>query len=275
MDSPLYDFSNNLVTIKEIIVLQLGVGTPSAQAKLMLDFVVMRVPLTYDAIFGWTSLNQLKGVVSAYHLKIKFPTEHGVGEVKDDQTIAQQCYVESCRAKNKEALTIKDLRDEMKIKGGKSAIDFLAIEIYPGEIELGEIDVQYKPRTVIKAQALPDFIVECTLPADSPQLIISEAPDPWVLYVDGSSTLGSSDTGLIFINPKKFIIEYAFASVFQASINEAEYEALLAGIRLASTLKVHSLSVYNDSQLVVNHVLGEYKARDERKSSSFIQLRLW
>ncbi|KAK3005454.1 hypothetical protein RJ639_016112 [Escallonia herrerae] len=56
-----------------------------------------------------------------------------------------------------------------------------------------------------------------------------------------------------------------FALVFQASINEAEYEALLEGIRLANALKVDSLSVYNDSQLVVNHVLGEYEARDETK----------
>ncbi|KAK3023669.1 hypothetical protein RJ639_043550 [Escallonia herrerae] len=50
----------------------------------------------------------------------------------------------------------------------------------------------------------------------------------------------------------------------QASNNEAEYEALLAGIRLAHSLRVDSLSVHSDSQLVINHILGEYEARDER-----------
>ncbi|KAK2997405.1 hypothetical protein RJ639_024873 [Escallonia herrerae] len=52
--------------------------------------------------------------------------------------------------------------------------------------------------------------------------------------------------------------------IANASNNEAEYEAFLIGIRLAHTLKVDSLSVHNDSQLVNNHVLGDYEARDER-----------
>ncbi|KAK3023135.1 hypothetical protein RJ639_043974 [Escallonia herrerae] len=40
-------------------------------------------------------------------------------------------------------------------------------------LELGEFDIQYKPHTAIKAQALADFIVECTLPEDHIQLLPS------------------------------------------------------------------------------------------------------
>ncbi|KAK3013084.1 hypothetical protein RJ639_008975 [Escallonia herrerae] len=58
--------------------------------------------------------------------------------------------------------------------------------------------------------------------------------------------------------------EYALRFGFQASNNEAEYEALLVGIRLALALRVDSLLVHSDSQLVVNHFLGDYEARDER-----------
>ncbi|KAK3030609.1 hypothetical protein RJ639_039969 [Escallonia herrerae] len=94
-------------------------------------------------------------------------------------------------------------------------------------------------------------------------LIIS-VRHPWNLYVDGSSALGSSGARLILISPEGFTIEYALRFGFQALNNEAEYEALLAGIRLAHALKVDSLSVHSDSQLVVNHVLGDYEARDER-----------
>ncbi|KAK3008094.1 hypothetical protein RJ639_013776 [Escallonia herrerae] len=103
----------------------------------------------------------------------------------------------------------------------------------------------------------------CTVPEDLPHLVISEAQDLWVLYIDGSSALGSSSARLILVSPKNFVIEYALRFDFQASINEAEYEALLTGIRLAHALKMDSLSTYNDSQLVVNHVLGYYEARDE------------
>ncbi|KAK3027316.1 hypothetical protein RJ639_040408 [Escallonia herrerae] len=78
------------------------------------------------------------------------------------------------------------------------------------------------------------------------------------------SAVGSSGAEIILISPEGFTIEYALRFGFQASNNEAEYEALLARIRVAHALKVDSLSVYSDSQLVVNHVLGDYEARDER-----------
>lgn len=35
-------------------------------------------------------------------------------------------------------------------------------------IELGEFDIKYKPRMVIKAQALANFMVECTI--DNPEV---------------------------------------------------------------------------------------------------------
>ncbi|KAK3036202.1 hypothetical protein RJ639_030646 [Escallonia herrerae] len=76
-------------------------------------------------------------------------------------------------------------------------------------VELGEFDLQYKPRTGVKAQALADFIVECTLPEDPPQLVISKVTDPWNLYVDGSSAVGNSGAGIILISPEGFTIEYA------------------------------------------------------------------
>ncbi|KAK3012116.1 hypothetical protein RJ639_010589 [Escallonia herrerae] len=402
MNAPLYGFSNHPVTVEGIIALPVAIGTPPAQANFMLDFGVVKVPSAYNAIVGRPALNQLQAVVSTYHLKMKFPTEQGIGEVKGDQTTARQCYVTSCRSKNKEALIIEDLREDTKMQREEPVEDFISIELYPGEenktvriairkaksfawtddcqesfeelktylssppllskplpgenlflylsvtdvaistvlireedgiqkpiyyiskvlqdvetrypkidkialaliisarrlrpyfqshtiivltdqplrkvlrspeasgrlvnwsVELGEFDIQYNPRTTIKAQALADFIVECTLPEDPPQLIISEVPDPWDLYVDGSSAIGSSGAGIILISSEGFTIEYALRFGFQASNNEAEYEALLAGIRLAHALKVDSLSVYSDSQLVVNHVLGDYEARDER-----------
>ncbi|KAK3004136.1 hypothetical protein RJ639_018990 [Escallonia herrerae] len=104
-------------------------------------------------------------------------------------------------------------------------------------IELGKFDIQYKPHTAIKAQALADFIVECTLPENTPQLVISEVPDPWNLYVDGSSAASSSGAEISLISPECFIVEYALHFGFQASNNEAEYEALLRGDKASTCFK--------------------------------------
>ncbi|KAK3012686.1 hypothetical protein RJ639_008898 [Escallonia herrerae] len=111
----------------------------------------------------------------------------------------------------------------------------------------------------------------CTSPEDPPQLVIFEVLDPWNLYVDSSSAICNSGSRIILISLEGFVVKYALLFGFQASNNEAEYEALLAGKRLAHALKVVSLSVHSDSQLVVNHVLGDYEARDKRMAQ-YLQL---
>jgi hypothetical protein len=47
-------------------------------------------------------------VTSTSHLKVKFPTKGGVGEVKGDQWVARQCY----------NMTLKDLIGKTNL-GGK------------------------------------------------------------------------------------------------------------------------------------------------------------
>ena len=47
------------------------------------------------------------------------------------------------------------------------------------------------------------------------------------------------------------------------SNNEAEYEALLVGLQLATSMGAEQIQVYIDSQLVVNQVLKKYEAREE------------
>ncbi|KAK3009517.1 hypothetical protein RJ639_014923 [Escallonia herrerae] len=274
MDTPLYGFSNHPITVEGVIALP------------------VTIPSAYNAILGRPAINQLQVVVSTYHLKIKFPMEYGIGEVKGDQTVARHCYVTSCRSKNKDACIIEDLWEDTKKQRGELVEDLVSIEVYPGEKEKTiRIETRYpkidnmvlalittvrrlcpyfqshtivvltdqplkkvllSPKasgrlvnwsvewgiltstisTRIKAQALANFIIECTLTEDSPHLMISKAQDPWNLYADGCSAVGSSGVGIILINPEGFVIEYALQFGFQAS-NEVGYEAILTGIRLA------------------------------------------
>ena len=83
----------------------------------------------------------------------------------------------------------------------------------------------------------------------------------WKLYVDGSSTSGGGGAGLVLISPDGTPLKYAVKFHFIASNNEAEYKALLSGLRLAIEMEAQHLLSYSDSQLIVNQVKGELEAK--------------
>jgi hypothetical protein len=58
----------------------------------MFKFLLVDRSSAYNAILGRTTLNDLKAVTSTPHLKIKLPTERGVGEVGGEQSVAHLCY---------------------------------------------------------------------------------------------------------------------------------------------------------------------------------------
>ena len=80
--------------------------------------------------------------------------------------------------------------------------------------------------------------------------------------MDGSSTNERSGAGLILCGPGGFNIQQAITFLFTATNNQAEYEALLAGLWLVNTLGLKTLRIYSDSQIVVKQTKGEYIAKD-------------
>ena len=91
-DSPLVSFSGDRVYPKGIVTLTVTVGTYLKRLTRQLDFLVVDCPSSYDVIIGRPTLNCWKSATSTYCLKVKFPTENGVGEVKGDQVLARECY---------------------------------------------------------------------------------------------------------------------------------------------------------------------------------------
>ncbi|GJV23267.1 reverse transcriptase domain-containing protein [Tanacetum coccineum] len=130
--------------------------------------------------------------------------------------------------------------------------------------ELEEHDIHYRPRTSVKVQILANVIVERpeddTL--DTPMEDREELPDPWVLFTDGSSCIDGSGASLIIMNPEGMEFTYALRFRFNATNNEAEYEALIAGLRIAGQMGVQNLQANVDSKLVANQVNGVYIAKE-------------
>nr|GEY67449.1 hypothetical protein [Tanacetum cinerariifolium] len=100
---------------------------------------------------------------------------------------------------------------------------------------LGEHNIAYRPRTSVKGQILADFLIE--MPGDVSQAVpvTVTQEEPWALFTDGSLCVDGS----------------------------AEYETLVAGLRIATQMGVKNVQVNVDSKLVANQVLGTYVAKED------------
>ena len=73
-----------------------------------LDFLVVDCPSSYNVIIGRPTLNRWKAAMSTYCLKVKFPTDNGVNEVKGDQILARECYQAVLATKENHTWMIKE-----------------------------------------------------------------------------------------------------------------------------------------------------------------------
>ncbi|GKA42524.1 reverse transcriptase domain-containing protein [Tanacetum coccineum] len=121
-----------------------------------------------------------------------------------------------------------------------------------------------RPRVSIKGHILADFIVERP-EKDSPDTPMEEEeklPEPWILFTNESSCIDGSGAGLILTNPEGMEFTYALRSRFDATNNEAEYEALIVRLRIAEQMGAKNLQANMDSRLVANQVNGTYVAKE-------------
>ncbi|GJS66517.1 reverse transcriptase domain-containing protein [Tanacetum coccineum] len=81
-------------------------------------------------------------------------------------------------------------------------------------------------------------------------------------YQDGSSCIDGSGAGLILKNPDGVEFTYAMRFRFEATNNEVEYEAFIAGLRIAEQMGVKNLQANVDFCLVANQVNGSYIAKE-------------
>jgi ribonuclease HI len=117
--------------------------------------------------------------------------------------------------------------------------------------ELGAHDIEFRPHTAVKTQALVDFVSEWTehqVPNNP------EATEVWRMYFDGSLKLQGAGAGILFIAPGGEQLKYALQLLFLTSNNAAEYEALIHGLNIAVSLGVKRLMVYEDSLVVISQI---------------------
>ncbi|GAA0146941.1 hypothetical protein LIER_06766 [Lithospermum erythrorhizon] len=283
--TPLTGFMGHSIQPMGIADVRIGKGPRMVTVRASFTVVDIADP-SYNGLIGRPLLTALRAIVSPLHLKMKFPTPRGVGEMTGDQKRGRECYQltiprglskmeppkrKGHQEKHPRVMNVgepiesecqdNDPNDFESQKRGMPHEDLEIVAFDERKSDrvfrigtwLGEeylealIALIKKYREVfawgaedmigIKVQVLADFIVENSIrsvsEAPSQEKALEEAPK-WILYVDGVTTN-----------------------------NEAEYEAMVAGLQMAKVLDINCLKVRGDSKLVIEHVRGDYGVKND------------
>ncbi|XP_076914115.1 uncharacterized protein LOC143572993 [Bidens hawaiensis] len=131
-----------------------------------------------------------------------------------------------------------------------------------------------------QGQVLADFIAEipqekeeeCKMEIEPP--VDQRKDEVWKFFTDEASNDESVGAGLKITNPEGQHFTYAIHLEFKSTNNEAEYEALLAALRIAKKLGVCHLKAHVDSMPVANQIEGSYDAKDDKMASYLAQAKV-
>jgi hypothetical protein len=114
-------------------------------------------------------------------------------------------------------------------------------------IELASFNIDNKPRTAIKSQALVEFMADWK---EAQETTLIAEPEYWVMHFDGPKLLHGSGAGVTLKSPKGDELSYVLQIHFTTTNNIAEYEALLHGLHVAKEIGVQHIMCCGNSDLV-------------------------
>ncbi|KAK8936088.1 hypothetical protein KSP39_PZI013166 [Platanthera zijinensis] len=74
------------------------------------------------------------------------------------------------------------------------------------------------------------------------------------MFVDGASGRHSVGAGVVLVSPQGTRIEQAIEILFPVTNNQAEYEAMVAGLRLAKELAIRDIQAFTDSMVAASQI---------------------
>ncbi|XP_050374574.1 uncharacterized protein LOC126792132 [Argentina anserina] len=139
-------------------------------------------------------------------------------------------------------------------------------------LALSKFSLQDTPLKALTGHEVSDFLLHHPIIEDieDQNLVVSFVrTQPWVLYFDGSNTVHLSGAGVALVSPSGARHCYSFQLEWKCTNNQAEYEAVIIGLKLLLDLEVTKVQVLGDSLLVINQLKGVYKC------NSFTLLTFW
>ncbi|XP_074364053.1 uncharacterized protein LOC141704770 [Apium graveolens] len=93
-EAPLYAFGGHPIQFEGKITLPIILGKLPYIVEKPVKLYVVRIECPYNVILGRSFLSTFEAVESITHLKLKFPTEKGVGEMRGDHKTARIIMLE-------------------------------------------------------------------------------------------------------------------------------------------------------------------------------------
>ncbi|VFR01365.1 unnamed protein product [Cuscuta campestris] len=261
LKTPLSGFTGDSVEAEGSILLTCELGTGDQVVQKQMRFVVVNTKCVHNAILGRPGINKVRGVISMAHLSLsRFLSRSAERALPFFKVLKKANTFEWDRECEEAFQQLKEylVSDIVLSKPKPGEILYLYLGISQNAFK-----IEYKPRTAIKGQALADFLVELT--GLEPKAGPSHTVEPWWdMAVDGASGPKGCGAGVVFTTPEGFKIYHALIFNFKLTNNEAEYEALAGGLRLARTLGIKRMKIRSDSSLVVGQVNGEMEVKEDR-----------
>lgn len=97
-----------------------------------------------------------------------------------------------------------------------------------------------------------------------------------ILRTDGASrgNPGPAAAGLVIELPDGDIVEVDKKYLGVMTNNQAEYRALILGLRAVMSFQPAELRIYMDSELVVRQMTGQYRVKDESLRANYEEAKL-
>ena len=144
---------------------------------------------------------------------------------------------------------------------------------------LTEFDIIYVSQKAIKGQAIADLLADCPVEDYYPMNTIfpeeavlsatkeeDELAEPlykgWRLYFDGASNQAGTGIGAVIVSEGGIHHPIVTKLKFDCTNNMAEYEACIIGLRAALDMGIKDITVFGDSDLIIQQTRGDWQTRD-------------
>jgi ribonuclease HI len=120
----------------------------------------------------------------------------------------------------------------------------------------------YGPLKSIKGKVVADFIVGHSIDQNNDESYNFVSIHPWGLLFDGLACREGQGVGVVLVSPRGAIFEQLVHLEYFCTNNQAEYEAIMLGLQILSSMGIKHVETFGDSLLVVQQVVDVFQLFD-------------